>query len=77
MLRVEGALTDNACEDFESGVMIPCDDAGIPGLGGSSSPCVLYTVEEVTNRLWPRDLVAAFQDFLTAESESSAPPPQQ
>ena len=42
LLRVEGAFTDTACEDYQTGVFIPCDDAGIPGLGGSNSPCGTY-----------------------------------
>ena len=42
VLRVEGAFTDTACEDYQTGVFIPCDDAGIPGLGGSNSPCGTY-----------------------------------
>lgn len=26
MLKVEGALTNNNCEDFDSGVYLPCDN---------------------------------------------------
>ncbi|UPR01320.1 hypothetical protein HOP50_07g46420 [Chloropicon primus] len=63
MLDMEALVTDNRCEDFESGTQIPCDDAGIPGLGGSSSPCVLYTEREVTARLWPSELVQNLADF--------------
>lgn len=63
LIDVEGALTNNNCEDFDSGLGIPCDDAGIPGLGGSSSPCVLYTEEEVTIRMWPKALVNSFVQF--------------
>ena len=63
-LDVEGLVTDNSCEDYDSGTQIPCDAAGIPGLGGSSSPCVLYTREEVKKRLWPANLVETFGAFL-------------
>eukprot|EP00798_Chlamydomonas_sp_ICE-L_P015996 gene15996-22130_t len=51
-------LTSNNCEDYESGLFLPCDDAGIPGLGGSSSPCALYTAPEARSRLWPDSMVA-------------------
>ena len=63
MLQVEGSFIDRSCEDFETGVYLPCDDAGIPGLGGSSSPCALYTPEEATIRLWPRKLIDALAQF--------------
>ena len=33
LLQAESSFIDKSCEDFTSGVYIPCDDAGIPGLG--------------------------------------------
>jgi len=63
MLLAEGMMTDRNCEDYETGVYLPCDDAGIPGLGGSSSPCALYSMEEVVARAWPPRLVAELEGF--------------
>lgn len=53
MLDAEAAMTDRNCEDLDSGTYLPCDDAGIPGLAGSSAPCMLYSADEVRARLWP------------------------
>jgi len=53
MLDAEAMMTDKNCEDLNTGTYLPCDDAGIPGLAGSASPCVLYDSGEVTRRLWP------------------------
>ncbi|KAK3251001.1 hypothetical protein CYMTET_39647 [Cymbomonas tetramitiformis] len=64
MLDAEGIMTDNRCESLTSGVFLPCDDAGIPGLGGSSAPCVLYTPSAARARFWPANLVAELEDFL-------------
>jgi len=72
MLAAEGMMTDKSCEDFETGVYLPCDDAGIPGLGGSSSPCALYTAEEVTARLWPPAAVRELQSFRSRTPEQNA-----
>eukprot|EP00958_Prasinococcus_capsulatus_P025969 scaffold4516_cov417-Prasinococcus_capsulatus_cf.AAC.16 len=63
MLDADGALLDNACEDYESGVFLPCNDAGIPGLGGLAEPCAVYTEEEVKIRRWPPIAVQALKDF--------------
>lgn len=65
MLAAESMMTDRNCEDYETGVYLPCDDAGIPGLGGSSAPCTLYTVEEASARAWPPRLVAELDKFRT------------
>ena len=54
---------DRNCEDFQTGAFMPCDDAGIPGLGGSSSPCVLYTPQEARVRLWPPVMVEGLSAF--------------
>ena len=59
-----GVLMDKRCEDFDSGTPLPCDDAGIPGSGGSSAACGIFTVSEVENRLWPPDAVKALGEFL-------------
>jgi hypothetical protein len=56
------------CEDYESGLELPCDDAGIPGMGGANEPCVLYTTDEVVKRLWPPRAVASLKDFLTTDA---------
>eukprot|EP00667_Euglena_gracilis_P007384 EG_transcript_7462 len=63
MLDVQGAFTDQGCEDYNTGVYLPCNDAGIPGLGGSSAPCALYTPEEARLRQWPPALVAELDRF--------------
>ena len=63
MLDAERLVTANDCEDYDTGVAIPCDAAGIPGLGGSSSPCALYTAQEVRARLWPPALADALAEF--------------
>ena len=63
LLRVEGAFVDTACEDYSTGVFIPCDDAGIPGLGGSAAPCEIFTEEEVRLRLWPSTMIRALVNF--------------
>eukprot|EP00873_Tetraselmis_striata_P021028 jgi/Tetstr1/441292/TSEL_029543.t1 len=63
LLAAEGMMTDRNCEDYETGLYLPCDDAGIPGLGGSSAPCTLYTVEEAAARAWPPRLVAELGRF--------------
>ena len=59
-----GALMDKRCEDFATGTPLPCDDAGIPGAGGSSAPCRLFTVEEVESRGWPGVAAEALAAFL-------------
>ena len=59
MIKVEGELTNKNCEDFDTGTYLPCDDAGIPGLGGANEPCVLYTPDEARARLWPERVVEA------------------
>jgi hypothetical protein len=59
-----GVLMDKRCEDFTSGTPLPCDDAGIPGSGGSSSPCAIFTVQEARARLWPPSAVKALGEFL-------------
>lgn len=72
MLLVEGAMTDRGCEDFATGIYLPCDDAGIPGLGGSSSPCALYTAGEAAARLWPLPVVEQLEAFRAQAPEESA-----
>ena len=59
-----GVLMDKRCEDFSTGTPLPCDDAGIPGAGGSSAPCRLFTAEETRNRLWPPAATEALEGFL-------------
>ena len=59
-----GILMDKRCEDFTSGTPLPCDDAGIPGSAGSSSPCAIFTTEEARARLWPPSAVKALGEFL-------------
>jgi len=59
-----GMRMDKRCEDFESGTPLPCDDAGIPGSGGSSAPCGIFTRAEVENRLWPPAAARALEEFL-------------
>jgi hypothetical protein len=59
-----GVLMDKRCEDFASGTPLPCDDAGIPGSGGSSSPCAIFTEQEARARLWPPSAVSALGEFL-------------
>ena len=54
-----GILMDKRCEDFSTGTPLPCDDAGIPGSGGSASPCLIFTDAETERRLWRREAVAA------------------
>jgi hypothetical protein len=61
--EIYASQLDRNCEDFDSGAFIPCDDAGIPGLGGSSSPCTLFTEREVATRLWPDELIEGLQIF--------------
>ena len=63
LLRVSSAFVDTACEDYSTGVFIPCDDAGIPGLGGSAAPCELFTDEEARLRLWPSAMIRALVNF--------------
>ena len=55
----------NTC--FHFGWWCVVSAAGIPGLGGSSSPCALYTPEEVRIRLWPEKLVTSFATFRNQE----------
>ena len=62
---------DKSCEDFQTGAFLPCDDAGIPGLGGSSSPCALYNVQEVLTRLWPPVMVEGLGKFLSLSPEEN------
>lgn len=57
-------MTNNNCEDFETGLYLPCDDAGIPGLGGSSSPCLLYNAPNARARAWPESFIDVLEDFL-------------
>eukprot|EP00951_Prasinocladus_malaysianus_P006756 scaffold48053_cov44-Prasinocladus_malaysianus.AAC.1 len=71
MLQAEGMMTDRSCEDYDTGVYLPCDDAGIPGLGGSASPCALYTKSEASSRLWPPSLVDELDRFRNLEAEES------
>ena len=59
-----GILMDKRCEDFSSGTPLPCDDAGIPGSAGSSSPCAIFTTQEARARLWPPGAVKALGEFL-------------
>ena len=40
MLDADGAMLDNSCEDFDSGVFLPCDDAGKQAIYGSTAPHV-------------------------------------
>ena len=63
MLEGADRALDNNCESFESGVALPCNDAGIPGLGGSAAPCALFTPEEARRRLWPAPATAALASF--------------
>lgn len=65
-----GVLLDKRCEDFATGTPLPCDDAGIPGSGGSSAPCAIFTPEEAVNRLWPPAAVEALRSFLGNGPES-------
>ena len=62
---------DMSCEDYKTGQYIPCDDAGIPGLGGSSSPCILYTESEVRVRLWPNQVIDQLVMFLSISPEEN------
>eukprot|EP00899_Mesostigma_viride_P029142 jgi/Mesvir1/9412/Mv01515-RA.1 len=72
MLDLQGMALDRNCEDFDTGTLLPCDDAGIPGLGGSSSPCALYTVKEVKARRWPEAAVKGLEKFLSISPEESS-----
>ena len=62
---------DRSCEDYKTGAYLPCDDAGIPGLGGSSSPCVLYNEQEVRARLWPPLAISQLVSFLGISPEEN------
>ena len=42
-LDAAGLLLGKQCEDFATGTPLPCNDAGIPGSGGSSAPCAIFT----------------------------------
>ena len=53
-----------AAPALSTGTPLPCDDAGIPGAGGSSAPCRLFTVEEVESRGWPGVAAEALAAFL-------------
>lgn len=55
---------DKRCEDFATGTPLPCDDAGIPGSGGSASPCLIFTYAETERRLWPAITRRALLDFI-------------
>ena len=59
-----GILMDKRCEDFATGTPLPCDDAGIPGSGGSASPCLIFTYAETERRLWPAIARRALLDFI-------------
>ena len=59
-----GVLMDKRCEDFKTGTYLPCDDAGIPGAGGSSAPCSIFTPREAERRAWPPNAVEALARFL-------------
>ena len=59
-----GVLMDKRCEDFATGTPLPCDDAGIPGSGGSSSPCLIFTETETESRLWPTNARTALSKFI-------------
>jgi len=66
MLKAEGKvldLTSNSCENFDTGLYMPCDDAGIPGLGGSSSPCLLYNRTSAAARGWPDGFIDSLEEF--------------
>ena len=78
LLRVNSAAEalyasqlDKSCEDFQTGAFLPCDDAGIPGLGGSSSPCALYNKHEALTRLWPQVMVDGLDRFLSLSPEEN------
>jgi len=64
LTEVEDINLSNRCEDYNTGLELPCNDAGIPGLGGANEPCVLYTREEVERRRWPPRAVEALTAFL-------------
>ena len=73
LLEVERATTNMECTDFETGVFLPCDDAGsVVGTGGSDSPCVVFTPQEVGARLWPAVAVDALREFRERAPEESA-----
>ena len=59
-----GALMDKRCEDYETGTPLPCNDAGIAGMGGNSSPCRIFTPDEARARLWPAPAVTALERFI-------------
>ena len=61
--EIYASQLDRNCEDYDTGAFIPCDDAGIPGLGGSSSPCTLYNESEVAVRLWPDEIIEGLKQF--------------
>ena len=63
-------VPDERCEDFATGTPLPCDDAGIPGSGGSAAPCAIFTPEEAAKRLWPPGAVEAQGKFLGDGPES-------
>lgn len=75
LLDLERLTTNNNCEAFAGGTYLPCDDAGFPGLGGSFSPCVLYTGDEARRRLWPPKLVQALEQLRGEEGSATEPPP--
>ena len=57
-------MMDKRCEDFATGTPLPCDDAGIPGSGGNSSPCLIFTDAETESRLWPTNARTALGKFI-------------
>lgn len=59
-----GILMDKRCEDFSTGTPLPCDDAGIPGSGGSASPCLIFTDAETERRLWPASARRSLLEFI-------------
>ncbi|KAK3257647.1 hypothetical protein CYMTET_33276 [Cymbomonas tetramitiformis] len=70
--KIEDLQLSNKCEDFESGLELPCDDAGIPGLGGLNEPCALYTQLVVEQRLWPPRAIESLVGFLEKEASLKA-----
>jgi len=74
MLEGADRALDNSCESFESGVPMPCNDAGIPGLGGASAPCALFTPAEARARMWPAAPAAALAAFRAGGTPSAQSP---
>ena len=58
--------------NFEDLHPIPCNDAGLPGNGGSSAPCAFFTPTTAERRLWPPVAVEALRRFRERPADAPA-----